>query len=79
MALNFGTGARLIDASPWLRNQAERHERILRVTECNSVIEGLPPFQAETRARIAAELSAISEAPAPELSGSLPPSADSSS
>jgi hypothetical protein len=79
MALNFGTGTRLIDASPWLRNQAERHERILRVAECNSVIEGLPPFQDETRARIAAELSAIAQALAPEPTGSPPPSDDSSS
>lgn len=65
MAIDFGSGPSLKDASPRLRNDAERHARILRVTECNSVIEGLPPFSDETRARIAAELKAIAAAPPP--------------
>lgn len=76
--MNFGTGASLKDVSPWLRDQAERHARILRVTECNSVIEGLPSFDDDTRARIAAELSAIAADLSPEPSESPPASADSS-
>jgi hypothetical protein len=78
MAINFGSGATLKDASPWLRDKAERHARILRVTECNSIIEGLPPFDDETRARIKAELSTIAAKLSPEPSGSLPTSGDSS-
>ncbi len=67
MPIDFGSGPSLKDASPWLQNDKERHARILQVTECDSVIEGLPPFRGETRARIAAELSAIAAAPPPEL------------
>ena len=78
MALDFGSGPTLKDASPWLRDTAERHARILRVTEINSVIEGLPPFTDETRARIAAELAAIASSLPPALPESLPTSADSS-
>ena len=63
MPIDFGSGPSLKDASPWLRNDAERHARILRVTECDSVIEGLPPFREDTRARIAVELTAIAAAP----------------
>ena len=53
---NFGTGPALREASPWLREDKERHARILDVTERNSVIEGLPPFQETTRQRIMARL-----------------------
>lgn len=56
MALEFGNGPTLKDASPWLRDDEQRHERILDVAERNSVIEGLPPFQEETRRRLMAEL-----------------------
>ena len=41
---NFGEGPALKDACPWLKDTAERHRRILDVTERNSVIEGLPPM-----------------------------------
>jgi len=59
MALNFGTGPTLREACPWLQDDRARRERILDVTERNSVIEGLPPFQEETRRRIMAELQAL--------------------
>ena len=59
---NFGTGPALKEASPWLRDEAERHRRILDVTERDSVIEGLPPFRDETRRRIAAQLKAMNHA-----------------
>jgi hypothetical protein len=49
---NFGKGPTLKEASPSLRDDASRIERILTVTEVNSVIEGLPPFDSETRERI---------------------------
>jgi hypothetical protein len=55
---NFGTGPTLKDASPYLRDDKSRIERILAVTEINSVIEGLPPFQEETRERIRQALTA---------------------
>jgi len=51
-----GSGPSLIDASPWLRDPEERHERILDVAERNSVIEGLPPFTDEIRRKILDEL-----------------------
>lgn len=57
---NFGEGPTLKDACPWLQDTAERHRRILDVTERNSVIEGLPPFQPETRQRILDQLQQIS-------------------
>lgn len=57
-----GSGPSLIDTSPWLRDPAERHRRILDVTERNSVIEGLPPFTDETREKIRAELESLSTA-----------------
>jgi hypothetical protein len=63
MTINFGTGPVLKDACPWLRNDAERHAQILRVTECNSVIEGLPRFSPETRQRLLEQLSAIASSP----------------
>jgi hypothetical protein len=59
---NMGTGPTLREASPWLQNEAERHERILDVTERNSVIEGLPPFDPATREKIRLRLKSISAA-----------------
>ena len=57
-----GSGPSLIDSSPWLRDRAERHRRILDVAERNSVIEGLPPFTDQTREKIRAELESLSSA-----------------
>lgn len=59
MTIEFGQGPTLKDACPWLRDEAARHERILDVTERNSVIEGLPPFQEETRRRLMARLQGL--------------------
>ncbi|MFZ5830815.1 MAG: hypothetical protein ACOY3P_12040 [Planctomycetota bacterium] len=53
---NFGKGPTLGQANPWLRDLAERVERILDVTERNSVIEGLPPFSEEMRRKLREEL-----------------------
>ena len=55
---DFGKGPTLEQATPWLRDEAERIERILDVTERNSVIEGLPPLSEETRERLRKELTA---------------------
>ena len=44
---DFGKGPTLMESNPWLRDEAERIERILDVTNRNSVIEGLPPLTAE--------------------------------
>ncbi len=63
MAINFGTGLALKDASPWLQDDAERLRRILDVTERNSVIEGLPPLQEETRRSLLAELTSHTREP----------------
>jgi hypothetical protein len=52
-------GLPLKDACPWLRDNAKRHEQILDVIERDSVIEGLPPLQPQTRQRILQQLSAI--------------------
>lgn len=60
MAPPLGSGPTLREACQWLRDDAERHARILDVTERNSVIEGLPPFREETRQRLMAELQALS-------------------
>ncbi len=57
--MNFGNGPILKDACPYLRDDAERRERILDVVERNSVIEGLPPFDEETRRRLRKQLAAI--------------------
>ena len=57
---SFGNGPTLKDASPYLRDDKLRIERILTVTEINSVTEGLPPFQEETRERIRQALKAPS-------------------
>jgi hypothetical protein len=59
---NFGTGPTLREASPHLRDDAQRHERILDVAERNSVIEGLPPFSEELRVRLLRQLAAITPA-----------------
>jgi hypothetical protein len=59
MNLNFGTGLSLRDACPWLRDEDARHELILDVTERNSVIEGLPPFDAEMRRKLKDQLKAL--------------------
>lgn len=64
MAIQFGSGPTLKDACPWLRDDETRHQRILDVTERNSVIEGLPPFQEETRRRLMAQLQVLA-APQP--------------
>ena len=58
---DFGKGLTLREACRWLRDDAERRERILDVTERNSVIEGLPRFQEETRQRILRQLAGESE------------------
>lgn len=53
---DFGKGPTLEQACPALRDEAERVERILDVTERNSVIEGLPPFSEELRDKLRREL-----------------------
>lgn len=58
---DFGKGPRLIDSNPWLRDEAERIERILDVTNRNSVIEGLPPLTAEVLDELRRELAVDSE------------------
>ncbi len=63
MALELGKGPTLKELAPWLKDEALRHERILEVTERDSVIEGLPPLQEATRRRILAQLRAIAEQP----------------
>jgi hypothetical protein len=66
MAIDFGTGPTLKDACPWLRDDLTRCESILDVTERNSVIEGPPPFQEETRRRLKGQLMALAaRQPAP--------------
>ncbi len=63
---DFGKGPTLEQACPALRNEAERVERILDVTERNSVIEGLPPFSEELRDKLRRELTGdFSRRPAP--------------
>jgi hypothetical protein len=49
---SFGNGPTLKDASPWLQDDEERANAILTATEINSVAEGLPPLEDETRQRI---------------------------
>ena len=64
---NFGSGPTLKEAVPHLRDDKSRIERILTITEINSVAEGLPPFEEKTRARIRRALTAPSEPdPKPE-------------
>jgi hypothetical protein len=62
---DFGKGPTLKEGSPWLRNDQERIERILTVTETDSVIEGLPPFEEETRRQLRDRLSSLG-VPAPK-------------
>jgi hypothetical protein len=77
---DFGTGPALRDDCPCLRDREERHRLILDAAERNSVIEGLPPFQEETRARIQQQLKAISATgSAPEPRGRSRSAADSPS
>lgn len=57
---NFGKGPTLKEASPRLRDDQARIERILTVTEVNSVAEGLPPFDEETRERLRERLTRLS-------------------
>lgn len=63
MEINFGSGPPLKEFSPWLKNDAERRQRILTVAETNSIIEGLPPFTQEMRQRL---LSHLAQFPPPE-------------
>jgi hypothetical protein len=49
----------LVEAAPWLRDPVRRHAMILEAVERNSVIEGLPPFSAAIRERIAQQLKAL--------------------
>jgi hypothetical protein len=63
---DFGKGLPLIEANPWLRDEAERIARIIDVTERNSVIEGLPPLNAEVIDELRRELAArAANAPLP--------------
>ena len=62
---DFGRGPTLKEGSPWLQNDQERIERILTVAETDSVIEGLPPFQEETRERLRERLTSLG-GPAPK-------------
>ena len=63
---SFGKGTILKDASPQLRDDESRIERILTVAETDSVIEGLPPFDEATRNRLRQQLKARSgRGPAP--------------
>jgi hypothetical protein len=52
----LGKGAFLKDASPQLRDDDSRIEQILTVAETDSVSEGLPPFDEETRKRLRQQL-----------------------
>ncbi len=54
-------GPTLLDASPWLQDDATRHEQILDVAERNSVIEGLPPFTEAFKDDLRRQLKEISE------------------
>lgn len=64
MMIKFGQGQPLTETSPWLRNRVARIERILTVVETNSVIEGLPAFSDEMRARLRVRLISLA-VPAP--------------
>lgn len=50
----------LLESSPWLRNPAERADRILDVAESNGIIEGLPALTQVARQRLHAFLAADS-------------------
>jgi hypothetical protein len=53
---SFGKGAVLKEAFPQFRDDESRIERVLAVAETDSVIEGLPPFDDETRNRLRQQL-----------------------
>jgi hypothetical protein len=59
MSIDFGDGPPLKDTSPWLRDERERHLRILDAAERNSVIEGLPRFTQVMRARMLTRLAEL--------------------
>jgi hypothetical protein len=61
---DFGIGPTLKEATAWLHDDEARINSILAVTETDSVIEGLPPFQEETRERIRQNLTVVA-APLP--------------
>lgn len=69
----FGTGPTLREAHPWLQDDGHRRSRILDVVERNSVIEGLPPLDDETRERLPHGLEVTCVPPATP-GGSLRPS-----
>ena len=71
---NLGTGPTLRESSPHLRDDAERHARILDIVERNSVIEGLPPFTEEMRLRLLKQLAAITPAARPTARDESPQS-----
>ena len=56
---NFGKGPTLKKASPRLRDDRARIDRILTVTEIDSVVEGLPPFDKEMRERLRSQLTRL--------------------
>jgi coenzyme F420-reducing hydrogenase gamma subunit len=58
---DFGKGPTLIEASRYLRDDQARIERILTVTETDSVIEGLPPFSEGVRQQIRKLLKGLPE------------------
>jgi hypothetical protein len=58
--MDYAKGSPLIQSADWLRDDAERIERILEVTEINSVIEGLPELSEATRRRIRDRLKSLS-------------------
>lgn len=53
---SFGKGLILKEAFSQLRDDESRIERILIVAERDSVMEGLPPFDEETRDRLRQQL-----------------------
>ena len=57
--VDFGKGPTLKEASPWLCDDQARIDRILTITETDSVIEGLPPFQDETSERLRQRLTSL--------------------
>lgn len=65
MQMEFGSGPPLKESSPWLKDERERHARILDVAERNSVIEGLPRFTTAVRERLLRRLAELA-VPAPE-------------
>jgi hypothetical protein len=72
--IDFGKGPALKEACSWLRDEAVRKRLILDVVERNSVIEGLPPLDDETRARLLGEAATIRPEPSPGLDESHRPS-----